>query len=211
MARGTAVRRMKTRAASKTNNYMNMIEAALASLGDRNGSSRCKIARFIASYYKADTKGLQVALKRGVRAGRFVQQNGVFKLRAARRTATPKRRAALRKRAVRARRVSAARKARKSRSKKTRKSKSNKTRKSTSNKRRSRSTKRSSRKNAVSRRPRKVVNRVAKKSRANRRRVAAKNVMEKSRVTRSLLDVISERVIPRRAASDARRQIKGCF
>ena len=66
MARRTAVRRMKTRAASKTNNYTNMIEAALASLEDCNGSSRAKIALFIASYYKADTKGLQVALKLGV-------------------------------------------------------------------------------------------------------------------------------------------------
>ena len=174
---------------------MEMVELAIASIADRNGSSRAQIAKFISSNYFVGSniaRQLNQALKRAVRAGRITQKNGKFQLKAARAAVKSKnRKVALKKRAVRRRRSVKTRRVRKAR----------KTRGSN---------KKSAGTKAVSRRQRKALRKNGK-SRRNRRRVV-KSKSVKLLVTRSMEDLMSQKLIVtktrRFAATKARRAIK---
>ena len=155
MTRETAVRRRRTyRKVAKTA-LMEMVELAVASIADRNGTSRAQIARFISSNYFVGLnidRQLNQALKRAIRAGRITQRNGQFQLKTAKVTPrSRKQRAALKKRAVRRRRSVKAKRSRQARETR-RPNKRSVARKAASGKQR-----RVSRKNKKSRRARRRV------------------------------------------------------
>ena len=173
---------------------MEMVELAVASIADRNGSSRAQIAKFISSNYFVRSnfaKQLNQALKRCVRAGRITQRNGKFQLKTTKTAAKSKyRKVALKKRAVRRRRSVKARRGRKA----------------------SKSTKKSTRRSAMTKRQRKA-SRKNKKSRRARRRVVVKRAKSgKPQVTRSIQDLMEQNAVVnkvrRSAATKARRAIK---
>ena len=197
MARKTGVRRRRANRKVAKTALMEMVELAIASIADRNGSSRAQIAKFISSNYFVGSnidRQLIQALKRCSRAGRITQNNGRFQLKAAKAAGKSRnRRVSLKKRAVRRRRSAKARrggKARKGR----------------------RSSKKSAGRKAIRKRQRKA-SRKNKKSRRARRRVVVKRAMSvEPQVTRSIQDVMEENAvvnkIRRSAATKARRAIK---
>ena len=173
---------------------MEMVELAIASIADRNGSSRAQIAKFISSNYSVGSnidRQLNQSLKRCTRAGRITQKNGRFHLKATGKSRN--RRVSLKKRAVRRRRSAKARRGTKARKAR-------------------RSSKKSAGRKALRRRQRKA-SRKNKKSRRVRRRVVVKRAMSvEPQVTRSIQDVMEENAvvnkIRRSAATKARRAIK---
>ena len=198
MARKTAVRKTRARRKVAKTLFMEMAEAAIASIADRKGSSRAQIAKFISSNYFVGSnidRQLNQALKRAVRARRITQKNGRFQLKKAKVTSRSRnRRAALKKRAVRRRRSVKARRGRKAR--KTRRS----NKRSVSRKAASRKQWRVSRKNKKSRRP--------------RRRVVRRVKSAEPQVTRSIQDVMQQNMAVKKtrrsAATKARRAIRSC-
>eukprot|EP00794_Sanderia_malayensis_P009998 gene9998-11020_t len=88
--------------------YQRMIHQAVAALAERNGSTALKIAKYIAARFRVNAithaANMKMALKRAVRAGRLVAASGKYKLKEVKpqrkSTMVVKRKAVLKKPAV---------------------------------------------------------------------------------------------------------------
>ena len=104
--------------------YDAMIRQAIAGLGEKNGSTAQRIARYIAINFKvgaAHAANMKMAMRRAMRAGRIVQKNGRFQLKKAS-SAPVAKKVVLKKRAARPKRRGAAGRKMKRRSSKKRSS-----------------------------------------------------------------------------------------